>query len=68
MKKLCTILFALMLTLSLSAQRQGDTKFGLVVGMNAAYPVGDDMEDFIDEFEDNIDYYDVNNGALVIDF
>jgi hypothetical protein len=59
MKKLFAILFALLLTLSLSAQRQGDTKFGLVAGMNAAYPVGDDMEDFIDDWEDEyIDDYD----------
>ena len=61
MKKLFTILCAVLITFSLSAQRQGDTKFGLVAGMNAAYPVGDDMEDFIDEWEDDyIDHYDAN--------
>jgi hypothetical protein len=57
MKKLFTILCAVMLTISLSAQRQGDTKFGLVAGMNVAYPVGNDMEDFIDYWEDYIEDY-----------
>ena len=59
MKKIFTILCAVMLTISLSAQ---DVKFGIVGGLNVAYPVGNDMEDFIDDFEDNIDYIDDQSG------
>lgn len=64
MKKLFIILSAVMLTFSLSAQygRGGDVKFGIVGGLNIAYPVGDDMEDFIDDFEDDIDDYDDYTG------
>jgi hypothetical protein len=62
MKKLITVLFAVMLTFSLSAQRQGDTRFGVVAGLNIAYPVGDDMEDLIEDFDDGIDDYDDQYG------
>ena len=62
MKKLITILCVVALSLSVSAQREGDTRFGIVGGVNMAYPVGDDMEDFIDDFDDDIDYYDDQYG------
>ena len=60
MKKLFTILCAVILTFSLAAQ---DVKFGIVGGLNIAYPVGDDMEDFIEEVEDEIDYADDLTGV-----
>ena len=60
MKKLFTLLCAVVLTLSLSAQ---DVKFGIVGGLNIAYPVGDDMEDLIDDFDDMIDDYDDQSGV-----
>ena len=61
MKKLFTILCAVLLTLAVSAQTgQGDSRFGIVAGLNVAYPVGDDMEDLIDDFDDIIDGYDDN--------
>ena len=65
MKKIFTILCAVLLTFSLSAQygRGGDVKFGIVGGLNIAYPVGDDMEDYIDDFEDNIDDLDDQTGT-----
>ena len=65
MKRIFIILCALTLTLSLSAQygRGGDVKFGIVGGLNVAYPVGDDMEDFIDDFDDQIDYIDDQSGT-----
>ena len=65
MKKIFTILCAVMLTFSLSAQygRGGDVKFGIVGGLNIAYPVGDDMEDYIDDFDDMIDNQDDYNGV-----
>jgi hypothetical protein len=60
-KKLFTILCAVLLTLAVSAQTgQGDSRFGIVAGLNVAYPVGDDMEDLIDDFDDIIDGYDDN--------
>jgi len=62
MKKLFTILCLGLLTCSLSAQIQGETRFGVVAGLNMAYPVGDDAEDVIDEFDDMIDYADDQNG------
>jgi len=64
MKRIFIILCALTLTLSLSAQygRGGDVKFGIVGGLNVAYPVGDDMEDFIDDMEDQLDYMDDQSG------
>jgi hypothetical protein len=63
MKKLITILCVVALSLSVSAQRQGDTRFGIVAGLNIAYPVGNDMEDFIDDFDDAIDDYDDEYGV-----
>ena len=61
MKKIFTILCAVLLTLAVSAQTgQGDSRFGIVAGLNVAYPVGDDMEDFIDDFDDQIDYFEDN--------
>jgi len=63
MKKLITILCVVALSLSVSAQRQGDTRFGVVAGLNIAYPVGNDMEDFIDDFDDAIDDYDDEYGV-----
>ena len=65
MKKIFTILCAVLLTFSLSAQygRGGDVKFGIVGGLNIAYPVGDDMEDLIDDFDDMIDYNDDQSGV-----
>lgn len=65
MKKLFTILCAVILTFSLSAQygRGGDVKFGIVGGLNIAYPVGNDMEDFIDDVDDMIDDYDDYTGV-----
>jgi len=64
MKKIFTILCAVLLTLSLSAQYGGGggVKFGIVGGLNIAYPVGDDMEDYIDDIDDQIDYMDDQNG------
>ena len=60
MKKLFTILCAVLLTLAVSAQTgKGDKRFGIVAGLNVAYPVGDDMEDLI-EYAD--DYIDDNGG------
>ena len=59
MKKKFTILCAVMLTISLSAQ---DVKFGIVGGLNIAYPVGNDMEDYIEDVDDQIDYYDDQSG------
>ena len=65
MKKIFTILCAVLLTFSLSAQygRGGDVKFGIVGGLNIAYPVGDDMEDRIDDIDDQIDYLDDQSGT-----
>jgi hypothetical protein len=65
MKKIFTILCAVLLTFSLSAQYGigGDVKFGIVGGLNIAYPVGDDMEDFIGDFDDMIDDYDDQSGV-----
>jgi hypothetical protein len=65
MKKILTILCAVMLTFSLSAQygRGGDVKFGIVGGLNIAYPVGNDMEDLIDNLDDMIDDYDDYTGV-----
>ena len=60
MKKLFIILCAGLLTLAVSAQTgKGDKRFGIVAGLNVAYPVGDDMEDLI-EYAD--DYIDDNGG------
>lgn len=63
MKKLITILCAIMLTFSLSAQRQGDTKIGMIAGANYAIPVGNDMEDAKENLEDYIDYIDDQYGG-----
>ena len=61
MKKIFTILCAGLLTLAVSAQTgQGDSRFGIVAGLNVAYPVGNDMEDFKDDFDDMIDDYEDN--------
>jgi hypothetical protein len=60
MKKLITFLFTVMLTISLSAQ---DVRFGIVGGLNVAYPVGNDMEDAIEDFDDYIDYADDQSGV-----
>lgn len=63
MKKLIAILCAVTLTFSLSAQRQGDVKIGMIAGANYAIPVGSDMEDAKDDFEDYIDYVDDQPGG-----
>ena len=65
MKNLFVIISAVLLTLSLSAQygRGGDVKFGIVGGLNIAYPVGNDMEDLIEDLDDQIDYLDDQSGV-----
>jgi len=60
MKRIFTILCAVILTFSLAAQ---DVKFGIVGGLNIAYPVGNDMEDHIEDFDDYMDYVDDQSGV-----
>lgn len=63
MRKISIFTFITLLTFFLSAQtREGDSKFGIVAGVNAAYLVGDDAEDWIEDFEDDIDDLDDQNG------
>ena len=56
MKKIIAILSAMLVSFSLLAQKtsQGDFRFGIVTGLNIAFPVGSDMQDFSDQYDDDI--------------
>jgi len=62
MKNLLLLLLSLLICFSISAQRQGEFIFGAVGGLNVAFPVGDDMEDFVEDLDDYIDDFDDYNG------
>ena len=62
MKNTLIILLSLLSCLSISAQDQGDVVFGIAGGLNIAFPVGDDLQDFIEDVDDSIDYLDGYNG------
>jgi len=55
MKKIVTIFSVGLLTFSLSAQIEGEMKFGIFTGVNYAMPFGDDMKDAKDDIEDAFD-------------
>ena len=60
MKHLFILLLCLTTSLITSAQYEGEAKFGLIGGVNLVFTEGDDWEDYIDDIEDNVEYY--NSG------
>ena len=68
MKKINILLFSLLLCFTALAQYQGETQFSLIGGLNFAFPVGDDMDDLkdaFDDYEDN-DYNGQDYDAAVL--
>lgn len=64
MKKILIFLFAFLITFSVSAQFDfDDIQWGVVGGLNYAVPVGEDIEDYKDDFDDMIDSYDNQGDA-----
>tara|TARA_S200000501_G_scaffold318073_1_gene311701 strand:- start:1379 stop:2137 length:759 start_codon:yes stop_codon:yes gene_type:complete len=59
---LLTLTLTLFIINPIFSQDGGDFRVGLCTGLNYALPVGDDIEDWKDELEDDVDYYDDYEG------